>query len=311
MLLSKSVNIYICNSNITRYKKLGYNAVLGEYLTVDIKDAPLKSSVIVEVECDYCHSIYYPKYSDYNRHKNEIVKKDCCKKCIYNKTSETVMIKYNVDNVAKLEDITQKKKETIKDKYGVDNIYDIPGVKEKIINTFFSRYGYDNPLKNPEVKQKLIETIKNRTDEERLNIIKKRNNTLIKNDDTLNFVKTSKQQIYLCNLFNCEINVPIDYYIIDGYFSKYKIDFEYDGGFHNGCVKLSNMTEEDFQNKENMRNGYMYSKGIKVFRIKSADDKLPPDEELIKIKNNALYYLIEKDKRLYIYNLNTKEIYME
>ena len=74
MILSKSVMIYVCNSNIRRYKEMGYNVTSGEYCEIKIEDLPKGSNYKIYVQCDYCNKIYNVKYNicDYYVETNKI-----------------------------------------------------------------------------------------------------------------------------------------------------------------------------------------------------------------------------------------------
>ena len=72
------------------------------------------------------------------------------------------------------------------------------------------------------------------------------------------------------------------------------------------CVRLGKVTQEKFEERENIRSAFLMSNGLKEFRIKSSTDKLPNDEELLKIKDLAFYYLLDKSNASFIYDLDNE-----
>ena len=90
-------------------------------------------------------------------------------KTVKEKADNTILIKYNIDNVFKLQDTHKKSKETKRLLYNNENYNNTEKAKEtkrllyndenynnreKAKNTYFNKTGYYSPLINPEVKSK-------------------------------------------------------------------------------------------------------------------------------------------------------------
>lgn len=103
----------------------------------------------------------------------------------------------------------------------------------------------------------------------------------------------SYQQKYICHLYNMKLNYPIKYYNVDMCDIDNKLICEYDGGGHKLSVKLGSMSEEEFNQKEIVRNNIIKREGYKIFRIISSKDKLPNDDILLEILREAKKYFKE------------------
>lgn len=146
-----------------------------------------------------------------------------------------------------------KREDVLFREFGVKSYWETDECKQKIAQVCLEKYGVDAYMKTKEFRQKSIETFdKNSTQ------------------------KTSSQQILIYEMLlerygNCQINYPLDYYSLDCFLEVegVKIDIEYDGWFWH----------KDNKSSDNRRDGYMYSKGIKVLRVKGRY-KVPTVEEL-------------------------------
>jgi len=78
---------------------------------------------------------------------------------------------------------------------------------------------------------------------------------------------------------------------LDIAFPKDKIFCEYDGSGHALSVKMGDLTQDEFNNKEKRRKYFLLSKGWKEVRIISLNDKLPSDEVLLEMLNYAKEYI--------------------
>lgn len=208
-----------------------------------------------------------------------------------NKVKQTNLRLYGVDSYTKSEECQEKFKKTLVDRYGVDSTFKIPEVREKIKETCLKRYGYENPFQSPEIKEKISQSF-------------------YKNGTT----PTSKQQLYIFNLCksinpSTELNYPISYYNADICFPKERIIIEYDGGFHNGMVITGKLTQEEFDQKEIVRNSIIKREGYKQIRIISYDDKLPSDQALLQMLEQAKTYFSQYPHHSWIeFNISTSII---
>lgn len=291
MLVSKTIKVKLnSGQQVNYYKQKHYEkCFLHKEIEVKIKDLPENSHLKVLVQCDYCGKIYEKSYAKYNANKkNEYVKKDCCKDCIYIKEKEILQEKYKCDYTFQIQSVREKIKETCLKKYGVDNPGKIPGIREKAKKTNLRKYGVENVLntKSPfyeECRIKLAEA-----------------------NAKGNKVHNSIPQQYLINLYNCECNFPIKYYNVDGCFLKENIYLEYDGSGHKLSVLKGFMTEEDFNKKELKRYWVIKKEGYKNFRIINENnrDVLPRKEILLQIKDIAFQVLLSTDNQYIHFNMD-------
>ena len=87
-------------------------------------------------------------------------------------------------------------------------------------------------------------------------------------------------------------------------FTKWKIDIEYDGGFHNGQVKLGRLTQEEFDQKEIIRNNIIKREGYKIMRIVSRKDLLPSDSTLLQMLSEAKEYFSKTNHHWCTYDID-------
>lgn len=404
MILDKTMKIMTTGTAIKYYKDLGYDCGYRTIIEINQLDLPKNSNKIVEVQCDYCGTIFKAKRQDLNR---GIIKKHACKKCTPLKAKEsnvkkfgaesymstdagkmqvknTCVEKYGVDNPFKNQAIQEKQKETVRNKYGVDNVFQSDVVKEKIKNTNLDKYGVENPQQNRLIREKTILTclkrygtespLQNKNVKEKIqntnlkkynveipiknsnvklkkdltmlekygetnpifvpelkekmiihsknSIIKKygtypaSKNETIKNKIRQAFVKNSQNMIpasrnqkYLCSLYNGMLNYNIGFYFLDIFLEDTLIDCEYDGSGHDLCVKLGNISESEFKIKEIKRYYYLKQRNIKLFKIIHKNSEiLPSDNLLINIKDYAINYLSKNGCNWIIFDLDNNII---
>lgn len=186
---------------------------------------------------------------------------------IQEKSRITINSKYGTNNVFQNEDIKRKIKETMVEKYGVDNPMKSEKIKEKAYKTNMERYGVKNPSQNDDIKQK-------------------RNKTFYQNGT----IRTSKQQKYICTLYQGILNYEIDWYFVDVYLETDNIGVEIDGSGHNLSVIMGQVDNDDFLKKEKKREDYLLNHSIKLIRIISKRDYYPSDQVLLQMLENAKTY---------------------
>ena len=308
-ILTKKVEVKLNSMNIKYYEKLGYKVPmkkasneyyrktgkefcydLGKKFIVKVDDLQNGSDIQIDALCDYCNEkILTMSYGQYMRRTREI-SKIACKKCYPQKVKEVSILRYGVDNYAKTEECQRKMEATMQELYGVDSALQLPafkakqeqtcldryGVKhimlnqdykERIKNTCIERYGVDIPSKNPMIKEKIITTMH-------------QNNTQ----------KTSRQQLYLYNLYGGELNYPIKYYDIDICLTDEKIAIDYDGSGHDLSVRYGTFTRDEFTQREIVRASVIKKEGYKQMRIISLKDLLPSDAVLLQMLAIAKEY---------------------
>lgn len=206
------------------------------------------------------------------------------------KAIKTSFEKFGFDNAMKNEDIKQKFQNTFIDKYGETNPMKVNKIRQKAYKTNFKKYGTRHAIQSPVIKEKQLNTMIKRYGVEypsqNREIAKKISNTRYLNGNT----KTSKQQLYLNNLYDGELNYPCGKYNIDIFLDKENIAIEYDGGGHNLAVTFKQKTQKEFDVAEVIRGKYLKKQGIKTITIISLNDKLPSDETLLNILDISKQY---------------------
>lgn len=279
------------------YEGLGYTFTKkGDVFIVPLQHLSKGSRVEVKVICDYCGVTFDREYKLYNTMlKNSVVKKDSCSNCSMKKREETNLIKYGSKSHLSNPEVIEKRRKTNLNKYGYihpmqnkefrDNFFDAnieklgvrypaqnKEVMEKRINTTREIYGVDHIFQLDGVIEKGLEALKN-----------------LKRD------KTSKQQVHIASLLDdVEINHRVGRYLLDIALLEDKIFIEYDGTGHNLSVRMGQLTEEEFLEKEKKRFSSLYEKGWREIRLISNNDMLPEDNylkdrlksEISKLKDN-------------------------
>lgn len=330
MILTKEVEIKLNSSNIKHFKNLGYEIPmkepcerykkrgielvydLGAPITVKVDDLMKNSSAQIDVLCDMCKEKVIPvKYVNYNK-VTDRSGTYVCRECSYIKTQQTLIANYG-DLYVNTEEFKEKQKKIFIEKYGVDNplgnkeiqekihrgniekygykyIGQVPEFKDKMKTTLMEHYGVDSPAKSEEIKEKIRNTNLKRygfsNAMQSPEIKEKANKTLCENGNQ----RTSKQQLYLHNLYGGELNYPIKRYSADICFPEEMLYIEYDGGGHNLVVRHGILTQEEFHQKEIARHCIIKREGYKEMRIISSKDLLPCDDILFQMLDEAKQY---------------------
>lgn len=189
-------------------------------------------------------------------------------------------------------DIKEKSRQTCVERYGYEYVLQVPKVREKIIQSCIEHYGVDNPNKSPIVRAKTVRTF-------------------YKNGTTI----TSKQQLYIYNLYKstCEVvelNYPISHYNADICLPEEELVIEIDFGGHNLSVKLGVFTQEEFNQKEIIRNKIIKKEGYKIMRIISSKDLLPSDQISLQMLSDARQYFSDYPNHSWIeFNIDTSTVH--
>ena len=234
----------------------------------------------------------------------------------FNETMKSVMdAKFKVQHYSQTQEYKEKWHNTCKERYGEDyrkqfinkafetyrkkTGYDYPSqspeVREKITKSYIIHYGVSNPQLSSEVRYQTEQTCLERygytTPLQSMEIKEKIAQTCYENGT----VPTSKQQFYLFNLYklidsSIQLNYPISHFNADICFPVEKIDIELDCGGHNLSVKTGQLTQEQFDQKEIIRDKVIKKEGYKIIRIKSITNKLPQDHILFQMLLEAKQY---------------------
>ena len=218
---------------------------------------------------------HYSQTQEYKEKWNNTCKKrygDDYRKRFIDKAFETFYEKTGYEYPSQSPEVRDKMTKSYIDHYNVDNPQLSFDVREKTKKTCLERYGYDTPLKSEEVKEKIAKT-------------SYRNGS----------VPTSRQQFYLFSLYKsaynfAKLNYPISHFNADICFPEEKLDIELDCGGHNLSVKTGQLTQEQFNQKELIRDKVIKNKGYKIIRIKSKTSKLPCDQILLQMLSDAKQY---------------------
>lgn len=272
-IINDTVIVRIGRANIKHYKELGYNNIkIGDEIEVNIQHVPKHSEVEVLVECDFCkeNKMYVP-YDRYNKAMDKSGSY-ACKKCSPIKTRQTVQQRYNVEHIAHLDFVKNKKRETCLERYNAECAMQNVDIQKGIRKVMLEKYGVEHSSQSPEIKAKMAQTAyKNGT------------------------MPTSRQQRYIFYLYKTtnkfiELNYPISRFNVDICFTKEKLNVEVDFGGHNLAVKMGYETQEEFDQKEIVRNNIIRREGYKTMRIVSRKDLLPQDTILFQILSEARHY---------------------
>lgn len=328
-ILTKEVEVKLWGNTVKHYNDLGYKGKQGDVVVVKVEDLPRESHIKIEVLCDFCgKNKMFITYGSYNR-RNGHTKGYACRECSYEKMKQTNLERYGVDNYSKTKECHEKMRDTFLARYGVEHNsqlpdykekyhktclerygesykqqfaekafesfrdktgYHIPSqspeIKEKIKQTWLSKYGVDNPVKSPEVREKMTQTLYANSSQ-----------------------KTSRQQRYICNLYNGILNFPVKHYNVDIYLPDDNLICEYDGGFHMGNVITGRITQEEFNQKEIIRSNIIKREGYKQMRIISQIDKLPQDPTLLQMLSDAKDYFSNYPEHSWIeFNIDTSTL---
>jgi len=187
---------------------------------------------------------------------------------IRQKKINTNLERYGVEYPLQSEKIHNKTSKTYFEKTGFINPLGDPVIQERVKNSNLDKYGVKYPMQNKEVKEKQMVSLY-------------RNGTSI----------SSKGQNYIWSILGGELNFLHYTSFLDVAFLDEKIYLEYDGGGHDLQVKIGNVTEQEFINKERKRWYALYNKGWKEIRIVSTKDKLPDEDKIKEIYKYAKEYL--------------------
>ncbi len=282
-LITKEVQVRIHPKTLQHYIDMGYDipkrkargstAQIQEYsydtnnyMTVNARDLSKGSHIMVKCSCDKCGEekdiMFEAYYQNTKKNNGEYI----CLKCSQPKKIDT-MIRTFGSLEAAYEHGNKVREQTFLDKYGGTNAMYIPELKQHQLDAIYDKYGYYNAGQSPDIKEKI-------------------RNTLYENQN----VPTSKQQRYLCNLYQGDLNYPIKYYSGDIVLKDEMINIEYSGGGHWKSIVLGEETEESFKHKEITRFYVLKQEGYKQVEIISRKDLLPQDDILLQMLQDAKQY---------------------
>lgn len=225
---------------------------------------------------------------------------------IQNKKEKTYLEKYGVKNPMMLQEIREKAYKTTKERYGFEHALQNKEFYEKSRQTCFLHYGYYSPLLVPEnikkAKEKMFElygvkkafSSKEIQEKAMKALVKKYGTNKILALDEIKIkcastmykngtVPSSRQQRYICNIYNGILNYPIKMYNLDIYLKNDNLGVEVNFSGHDLCVQLGNITQEDFDRSQLIRDIFIKRQDIKLIKIISKKDYVPPDYILLQM----------------------------
>lgn len=289
------------------WEEKGYKYTkINDIFSVDVNDLPPKSSVFVDVVCDYCGEIMkMHMYSYTNCSKNG---KIACVKCRGKKIKETNLIKYGVENVMQIEENKIKLKNTLLNRYNIEfplqnkeflekakNNKNIEESTQKFKKAFLEKYGVDNPGKIPEIVEKAKETCRKKyggnSSQCDKNIRQKSFNTMLSNGNVPSSKPERKMVEIIKKIYgenNCFPQYIFDKIIFDCLLkiNDCKIDIEYDCNYwHN-------------RERDKRRDYFTIKNGFKVLRFRT-DNSIPTEEQI----KESINCLINTNKKVLIIDI--------
>jgi len=158
MIIEEYIIIGIGYRNLNHFKKLGYDAKVGDDISVLSTHLSETSNIIIHAKCDICDEETQLKKTNYTKSLKSH-NYYCCQKCVAYKVNKTFLKKYGVDNVFQLESTKDKIKETNIEKYGVESPQQNKDIKKKTLKTNLERYGTEYTFQSNEVKEKIKQSI--------------------------------------------------------------------------------------------------------------------------------------------------------
>ena len=208
-----------------------------------------------------------------------------------NKSKQTCLEKYGVANYCESDDFKNKFKQTSLEKYGVEHPFQSEEVKEKIKESFEDRYGVPHNMKSKEGYEAHKKAIFEKYGVDNVSKIDSVKEKIRKSLHDNGTAPKSRNQVYICNLVNGDLNHNVGYFSLDIALDN-NIYIEYDGSGHDLRVKKGSITEKQFKKEEVSRKLYLQNLGWKLIRIISKRDKMLEDSLLLSLIDEAKNYLL-------------------
>lgn len=121
MILTREIKIKINEQNYQYYEDLGYEVSFGEIITIPVDLLSKGSQYKIMCKCDMCgieKEVIYKNYIKYGNNWGDYK----CRKCSEIKRKETLRKNFGVDYPLQNKRIMKRTKKTLITKYGVDNM---------------------------------------------------------------------------------------------------------------------------------------------------------------------------------------------
>jgi len=227
---------------------------------------------------------------------------------IKDKIKKSNLEKYGVEFYSQTDECKTKSKETLFNNYGVEHAMQSDILKQNAHQTLMKNYGVEHALQNKDILNKMKTSLIKKYNVDNVSKIEdikiKKAETFYKNGT----IATSRQQLYVYKILGGILNYSVDTPSLDIAFPDKMIYIEVNGSGHDLGVKMGNMTQEEFYNKEKRRYYYLKNRGWKGIFINTKSDYIPKDEILIGEVNKALeWFKVEKEGHSH-YNINIGNI---
>ena len=247
-------------------------------------ERPLQSKEILQKQRKTCLDKYGNEYPTKTEEIKEKIRKNNMEKygvpvsgqtdSAKEKRKQTCLEKYGVEYAICSDVVREKSKQTMLERYGVENIMKHEGFQEKMHQTCLEKYGVDYYVQTDEFKQKQLEKFMK--------------------DGTL--VPYSKQQKQICDFVHGTLNYFNIGYFFDIALVDKRINIEYDGSGHDIPLKYNKLTEEEFYERQQLRDKRVMAIGWKILRIICPRDKLPTQDIFESQISDNLHILETTDK---------------
>ena len=144
MLKEKYVSINGHRTNYLYYKNLGYEIEYKKPISIKVEDLMPGTTTKVICVCDKCGRESTCEFRFYFDYTNGLTTKYFCKSCSIQKSKQTCIEKYGVDNPMKSEEVKSILKSSLLEKYGVEHYSMTDAYKSKYKKTCLEKYGYTN-----------------------------------------------------------------------------------------------------------------------------------------------------------------------
>jgi len=290
LILEREIEmIAVTEKNANYYRNKGYNVQLRIPFNVKPIDLPPGSNKKVWVKCDYCGKEYQMVFQKYIKRVLEATVHKCaCRECEHLKIAESNMINYGmstnalpevkarklqsnrdnygVDNPMQLKKFQDKQKQTMVDRYGVEYSAQSSTLRAKTINTWMTNYGVNHPSKSNEILEKRNKNNLEKYGVEHTLQLDSVREQIAQTSYKNSTCKVSAEQLHLKELFSADLNYPIGKYNADLLLAD-DVILELDGSGHELNILYGNVSQEEFQRKEERRTRYILSQGYKIIRF--------------------------------------------
>lgn len=265
MIVDKKVKVKVTSSVFKYYKEKGYGPFKNfDIIEVDINDLTKGSGIKINAKCDICgivNNITFQNYNNCFKRENIYTCNDCKyyktkitnnkrygndwglqNKEIRKKGEITMLEKFGVNNISKLESIKNDRKDnfksenfknkakiTILKKFGVDNVSKLDSIKKQKRETCLKNWGVENPSQSSELFEKAQKSGKRIKIHENINLLYRGtyesdfldycydNKIIVEKGPTIKYKHNNKNKYYHSDFylpkFNLICEIKSDYYL--------------------------------------------------------------------------------------------------